>query len=203
MYGRLEDISWRLEWLGLTHRSHEIPMLQRMSGMDDIEALRTLAAVVEPVKDYSRMGAVTGDWNFRAPLNHLVDAANPESETARMFQDLVQRYVQSRFQDRKAETSIRTFLTNWHDNDAKLEPILEKSFLLREVTPLSQELSMVGTAGLQALDYLDKSQAAPEAWAKQRVTELDAAKSAKAELLLMVVEPVKQLVEASTLRPSQ
>src|SRR5262249_52231221 len=102
MYTRLDELSWRLEWLGLTHRSHEISMLHRMTGSDDIEALRTLAAVAEPVKDYARFEAVKGPWDFRAPLNHLVDDANPESETARNFQDLVQRYIQSGFQDRHA-----------------------------------------------------------------------------------------------------
>jgi hexosaminidase len=197
MYARLEELSWRLEWLGLTHRSHEIPMLHRMAGTDAIEALRTLAAVVEPVKDYARFEAVKGPWDFRAPLNHLVDDANPESETARRFQDLVQQYIQSRFQDREAETSIRAFLTNWRDNDQKLEPILERSFLLREVTPLSGELSMVGTTGLLALDYLDKSQVPSEEWRTQQLTQLDAAKTPKAALLLTVTEPVRQLVEAS------
>jgi len=61
MYVRLGELSWRLEWLGLTHRSHEIPMLHRMAGVDDISALRPLADVVEPVKDYARFEAVKGD----------------------------------------------------------------------------------------------------------------------------------------------
>jgi len=91
-----------------------------MAGADDIEALRTLAAVVEPVKDYARFEAVKGPWDFRAPLNRLVDDANPESESARRFQDLVQQYIQSKFQNLEAETSIRTFLTNWRNNDQKL-----------------------------------------------------------------------------------
>jgi hexosaminidase len=197
MYGRLSDLSRRLEWLGLTHRSHEAPMLERMAGTDDIGALLTLANVVEPVKDYARMGAVTGNWDFRAPLNHLVDAVNPESETGRKFRDLVQQYINSRYQDHEAEQSIRAILTSWRDNDTKLERILGRSFLLSEVAPLSQELSMVGTTGLSALDYLDRSQASPQDWRMQRILELDAAKAPKAMLLLTVTEPVRQLVELS------
>ena len=203
MYGRLEDLSWRLEGVGLTHRSHETPMLHRMTGTGDIKALHTLAAVVEPVKDYSRMEAVTGNWDFRAPLNHLVDVSNPESEMARRFRDIVEQYIQSRFQDRKAEESIRTFLTSWRDNDEKLKPILEGSFLLREVAPLSQALSMVGTTGLLALDYLDKSQASPQEWRIQRLAELDAAKTPKAALFLTITEPVRELVEVSAGRQPQ
>ena len=32
MYVRLGELSWRLEWLGLTHRSGLVPMLHRMAG---------------------------------------------------------------------------------------------------------------------------------------------------------------------------
>src|SRR5881397_2134373 len=157
MYARLGEMSWRLEWLGLTQRSHEVSMLHRVAGLDDIEALRVLADVAEPVKDYARISSVKGDWDFRAPLNRLVDAANPESETGRRFQDLVQQYIQNRFQDHAAETQIRKLLTTWQGNDATLHPLLEKSFLLREVEPLSADLSLAATTGLLALDYLDKS----------------------------------------------
>ncbi|HKW17993.1 MAG TPA: family 20 glycosylhydrolase [Terriglobales bacterium] len=197
MYARLDDLSWRLEWIGLTHRSHEIPMLHRMAGTDNIEALRTLAAVVEPTKDYSRMDSIKGVWDFRAPMNRLVDDANPESETARKFRNLVQRYIESKFQDHEAEASIREFLTTWSENGAKLEPILEKSFLLREVEPLSQELAMVGKTGLAALDYLHRSQASPKEWRTQQLAQLNAANTEKADLLLMVAEPVMRLVLAT------
>ncbi|HET9366531.1 MAG TPA: family 20 glycosylhydrolase [Candidatus Udaeobacter sp.] len=202
MYARLDEFSWRLEWLGLTHKSHEAPMLRRMAGTNDIEALQTLADVVEPAKDYSRMSNIKGVWDFRAPLNRLVDDANPESETARQFKHLVRRYIESKFQDREAGNSIGTLLTTWRDNDEKLQSTLTRSFLLREVAPLSQELSMVGTTGLVALTYLDKSQRPPEEWTKQQLAQLDAAKAEKADLLLTVVEPVEQLVQAAT-GPSQ
>ena len=197
MYGRLSEVSWWLEWFGLTHRSHEAPMLQRMTGSDDISALRTLADVVEPAKDYYRISNVKGDWDFRAPYNRLVDEANPESEAGRRFQELVQKYIQSQCQDREAEAQIRTLLTVWRDNDAKLHPLLEKSFLLQEDIPLSSELSAVGTTGLSALDYLAKSQASLAGWRTAQLSQLDAAMAPTANLLLVVVEPVKQLVAAS------
>src|SRR5262249_15554752 len=76
MYARLAEVSSWLEWLGLTHRSHEASMLWRMAGQSDVGALQVLADVVEPVKDYARISNVKGDWDFRAPLNRMVDAAN-------------------------------------------------------------------------------------------------------------------------------
>ena len=86
----------------------------------------------------------------------------------------------------------------WRDNDAKLHPLLDQSFLLQEDEPISQDLSALGAAGLQALDYLDKSQAAPDSWKTQQLALIDQAKKPKAGLLLMVAAPVQQLVEAST-----
>ena len=43
MYQRLDEVSWRLEWLGLTHESNYVPMLRRLAGMEDIRSLRVLA----------------------------------------------------------------------------------------------------------------------------------------------------------------
>jgi hexosaminidase len=88
-------------------------------------------------------------------------------------------------------------LTTWRDNDMKLYPLLQQSFLLLEVTPLSQDLSALGAAGLQALDYLDKSEPSSESWRTQQLTLIERSKTPKANLLLMVVAPVQQLIEAS------
>jgi hexosaminidase len=197
MYARLGELSWRLEWLGLTHRSHEVSMLHRITGTDDIAAMHTLAELVEPVKDYTRMDSLKTVWDFRAPLNRLVDAVNPESDSGRRFQALVQQYIQSRYQDRDAEMQIRRLLTLWRDNNAKVQSLLEGSFLLREIGPLSENLAAVTAIGLAALDYLEKSEASPQSWRTQQLAQLDLAKAQKADLLLTVVAPVRQLVEAT------
>ena len=53
--------------------------------------------------------------------------------------------------------------TSWRDNQVELQPQFEKSLLLKEVAPVSQNLSALGAAGLAALDYLDRGEAAPPA----------------------------------------
>jgi hexosaminidase len=197
MYRRLAEVSWHLELVGLTHRSAPTEMLHRMLGSDDIASLRTLADVLEPVKDYARAESIKLPADNSVPLNHLVDAVSPESDVARNFRGLVQTYIQSGFKDRDAEQKIRASLTKWSANDAKLHPLLEQSFLLKEVEPLSQDLSDVSSAGLAALDYLDKSEASPDAWRTLRLSLMTSTKTPKAEMLLMIVDPVQQLVEAS------
>ena len=197
MYARMNAVSLDLEFLGLTHRSARMHMLHRMAGTADITALRNLADVVEPVKDYNRWDDAKGPIDFHAPLTRMIDAVYPESDTARHFGDLVQTFVQSGYKDEAAEAQIRMWLTTWRDNDARLHPLLAETFLLQEDVPLSQNLSALGTVGLQALDYLDKAQAAPDSWKTQQLAMIEQAKTRQADLLLMVVAPVQQLLEAS------
>jgi hexosaminidase len=156
-----------------------------------------LADVVEPVKDYNRWDDAKGPIDFHAPLNRMIDAVYPESDVALRFQSLVEKYVQSGYKDQAAETRIRTYLTAWRDNDVKLSPLLGQSFLLQEVTPLSANLSALGGAGLQALDYLDKSQSPSDSWRAQQLALIDQAKTRKADLLLVVAAPVQELIEAT------
>jgi hexosaminidase len=198
MYTRMNAISLDLQWLGLTHLSARTQMLERMAGTTDISALRVLAGVVEPVKDYNRWSDAQGPIDFHAPLNRMIDAVYPESEVARQFSLLVQTFLTSGGKDQGAEAQIRSFLTLWQDNDAKLHPQLEQSYLLQEDATLSQDLSALGAAGLQALDYLDKSQSAPDSWKSQQLALVAQAKTRSADVLLMVAGPVEQLVQASS-----
>src|SRR5882762_2693029 len=197
MYTRLDKLSRRLEWLGLTHRSSIVPALYRMAGTNDIAALRIVAEVVEPVKDYARMNSLKTVWDFRGPLNRLVDIAPPESDQARRLRDAVQTYIGSGYKDKAAEAEIRARFAAWRDNDARLHPLLEQSFLLNELAPLSEDLSALAAAGLLALDYLDKSTPSANSWRVQQLALVERSKTPKADLLLMVVEPVQQLIERS------
>jgi hexosaminidase len=198
MYKRMYAVGLELESLGLTHNSARERMLQRMAGTGDVTALRVLADVVEPVKDYNRWSEEQkGPIDFHAPLNRLIDATYPESETARRFSALVQQFELSGYKDQSAENQIRTWLMLWRNNDAKLQPVLHQSALLEEDIPISQNLAMVAAAGLQALDYLAKGEAEPELWKAQQIAVLEIAKKPVAGLLLQVTAPVEQLVQAA------
>ena len=84
----------------------------------------------------------------------------------------------------------------WRGNDAKLHGLLASSSLLDEDAPISQNLAMLGAAGLQALDYLDKGQPEPDLWKAQQSAAIEQAKKPVAGLLLQVTAPVEELVQA-------
>jgi hexosaminidase len=197
MYQRLQQISRWLDGLGLTHNSSYEPMLRRIAGSDDISALRTFTDVVEPVKDYTREESAVVEATSLSPLNRVIDAARPESETARHFADLVNAIVAGTA-DAGAKQEVRTLLTAWRDDQNNLQALEDHSFLLKEIVPLSQDLSAVATTGLQAVDYIDRAERPPNAWAEQQFVLLDQAQKPKAQLLLMVEPSVQKLVEASS-----
>jgi hexosaminidase len=200
MYGRMAAVSWRLEWLGLTHKSSYIAMLGRIAATDDIASLRVLADAVEPVglgvreKTEEASGVVR---TSATPLNRLADGASPESELANDFARAENALAASSFKDATAEAEIRGQLTRWRDNDAALEPLLQNSALLKELAPVSQSLASLGAAGLQALEYLDKGEKAPDAWKTQTLAMIEQAKKPQADLLIAVVPAVESLVETS------
>jgi len=200
MYARLAAVNEELEQLGLRQRSNMGVMLARMAGSDEIPALRTLAEVVEPVsitireKEAEAAGAIqTSD----IALNRMVDAVAPTSETARRFSAAVDRLVGSNFRDARAEAEIRGALIAWRDNDAALAPLLHYSYLLKEVSVVSKNLSALAAAGLQALDYGEKKQGVPEAWRAEQAALVQSAGKPTADLNLAIVPGIQKLIEGA------
>ena len=196
MYTRMEVTSRRLDNLGLTHNSSYAEMLRRIAGSDDITALRTLADVVEPVKDYERSKLAPEPPTSQMPLNRLIDAARPESMAARDFDTLVSAFVSGNLAP-GIEVEIRKLLTRWSTNETELQPAAARSFLMKETVPLSQNLSALGTVGLEALDYLDRGNGAPQDWKTKQLAVIEEAKKPQAQLLIMVAPAVGKLVEAA------
>jgi hexosaminidase len=201
MYRRLGDVSQQLERLGLRHRSNAGVALARIAGTGNIDALLTLADVTEPAsiqireKEAETAGGIqTSDM----ALNRMVDVIVPESQVARQFSAAVNQFIASYFQDAKAEAYIRGSLTLWRDNDAHLQPLLQNSYLLKEASPVSLNLSALGTAGLQAMDYIDKREHAADAWRSQQSAVVQAAAKPTADLILAVTPAVQKLVTATS-----
>jgi hexosaminidase len=200
MYARLDFVSARLEWLGLTHRTVSRHMLQRLAGSAssaEFAALRTLADLVEPVKDYTREKTAPAEPTSATPLNRVVDAVPLESDAGRRFGELIDRFVASACHDSTAEPQLRAQLAAWRDNDAILQPLAERSFLVKEVAANSLDLSTLGAVGLAALDAIAKGQPAPDSWKAQQLAIFEQIKKPKAQLLLIPAPAVQRLVEAA------
>jgi len=192
MYERLAIVSQKLSYYGPRHRLITDEMVERMSGEINSVPLKVLAAVVQPPKGYQRQELRT---DFTA-LNHLDDAVPPESDTAREFDQIAQR-ISSRTATPHDWKQARIWLELWRDNDAELQPLLRRSFLTKDLAPVSNNLRRVAEIGLQALDDLRENHPVSATLRQQNIEFLKSAAKPQAVLLLMPAPSVERLVEAT------
>jgi hexosaminidase len=201
MYARLEVVSEKLEWAGLTHKSYYQKMLQRIAGAaspEEFAALKTLVDVLEPVKDYTREQTATYEASNLTPLNRVVDAASPDSDVARHFDNAVTVFVNGSCRDAASAAQLRQWLTKWLSNDAALQTLAQKSSFVKEVAPNSQDLSLVAGIGLAALDAISKGTSLSDEAKSQATAKIVDASKGKAQLLLIPAPTIQKLVDAAS-----
>lgn len=193
MYARMNLVGQHLISYGIDYRAITERMLERMSGDADPQPLRVLASVVSPPMGYAR-----GDmqpYTSQTPLNHLVDAVPPESETARRFSNIVKRIVAGTGSATDLQQA-HDWLVLWRDNDARLQPMLPGSEITAELVPVSRALREVSEIGLDALTHLQQGTSmSSEIQSKDQSVVTQAAKP-QAALLLKIAPSVELLLKA-------
>jgi len=195
MYRRLEVLDRKLERLGLTHRTNPEKMLARLAGTDAIADLKVLGDIVEPVKYYSRHR--TREYFQTTPLNRLVDAVRPESTKARLFRRMVDDILENSLVSEHKET-CRAWLGEWRDSQVRLKKLLGSSSLLQEIIPLSETVQSLAEAGLEALDYIERGEAAPKKWVNRVSALCHQPRRPGHELLIAIIPGIRKLVAAAS-----
>jgi hexosaminidase len=192
MYARLEPVSRGLEWTNLRHRANYQPMLERLAGDAPAEALRILADACDALGIEIRRDA--RKYTSLVDLNRFVDAVRPESLPVRHLERAARELGPADL------ATLRATLHEWAQNDARLAPAIAGNGLLRELAPLSRELSQLGAIGLESLDYLESGKTAPDSWIAQKKQALAAMDRPSAEVMLAAVRPVRLLIDAASKR---
>ena len=187
MYRRLGAVGRGLEALGLRHHSVYPQMLQRITGTDVPDALRILGDIVEPVKQLAR-GRMR-KYTSLTPMNRLVDAVAPESDRARDFNRRVDLALAPETGLSHQAADLRRWLTMWRDNHSVLRPLLQGSFLMSELETLSENVSSLANAGIQALECLKAGRRPSALWSGEQAALLQRGDRAQAELLIMITLP--------------
>jgi hexosaminidase len=193
MYTRMEAVSRLLEWTGIRHRDNLQGMLDRLAGGQAAEPLAVLTDAVEARG--LGFGRSSRQYTTRTPLNRLVDAARPESESVRALEQAAARVAANPAAAKAELAQLRQAFGRWAANDARFQPLAEGNALLAEVRPLSAGLSALGAAGLAILDYLEAGKPAPADWLAGQGNELARIEKPSAEVLLAGFRPVKVLLE--------
>jgi len=193
MYRRMNILSFQLEELGLLHIKNYEMMLRRLTGDQDISALKKLVDVVEPVKIYQR-GQQGVSYTQYSPMTRVVDATRPESMTARRFRQLTDQFIKTR--DGESQAEMSQWLQIWRDNHASLLPVMQASPILWEMEGLSRDLSELAACGMELLPLWRDGKAADEGLKQRTISALAAAAKPRGQTELMVVKPIEKLFKA-------
>jgi hexosaminidase len=193
MYRRLWVESLRLESLGLTHLSAEDVGLRQLAGTAQIEPLRVLASVVQPVRFEERYQMQ--HTSQLTPMDHLIDAVRPDPLSRHQVQQLVKTYLANH--DPAARAELTATFESWIAASPKALALMTAAPLLRDPAPRAQQLGNLGTAGLEALIFIDKHETPPAGWVQAKQSVIDEAAKPAGLVWFTVLDPVRDLVKAA------
>ncbi len=193
MYRRLDIINFRLEELGITSRKNQDMMLRRLTNNLDTEPLKTLVDVIEPVKIYTRHSQGV-KYQQHSPYSRVVDATQPESNVARWFRKTVDKFIQSK--DIKTADELKAYLNCWKNNHEKLLKIINASPILKEIEPLSVNLTDISETGLEAISLILSSQKADDNWLTKSNSLLENSKNPYGQTEIMITGGIEKLINA-------
>jgi hexosaminidase len=200
MYRRLAVVSAELEEVGVSTESHAVRMLARIAPGLDPTPLETLLSVASPASLGGRK-FVSQQMQF-IPLTTVSEAARPDPPAAREVAAEVHALLLDlpRFAAYRASLAAR--FRSWRDVEPAMAAEAERSPMVAEALPVARDLADLGAAGLEALAYLEAGTVAPPDWRADRVALLQRVAQPKANLRLMVLPAVRQLIgAAANVRP--
>lgn len=195
MYRRLSTISGQLEELGLQHERNRDVLLRRLTLGQDIEPLKVLAGVVEPVKGYRRGGQQR--WTTLGPLTHLVDAVSVDNPPGREVRRLINQVLDDAPRFTAGRTELLRIFEAWQSARGPLDQLIAGAPALQEVTPLVADLHALGEVGAAAVEALSFEGTPLPTWRERQLAALDRAGQAKAALEFPMVPLMRELVLAA------
>jgi hexosaminidase len=194
MYRRLQVTSLRIEAAANTaHLTHEGAALRELAGSEDIDALRVLSSVLQPVPFGERYrGQHTSQLT---PLDLLVDTVRPDPPSRHQIASLVRDLLKSPKANPDARTQLSRTFQSWAAAAPQVEAQMNHSPLLATSRPRAEQLAQLGHAGQQALDYLGNKKA-PAGWKASKLAEIEAARKPQSLVRFTVLDPLHDLINA-------
>ncbi len=210
MYRRLAFVSEELEALGLRHRRAPAALLRQLGAPypTALPALQTLAALIEPVKEYKRHFQGF-KYTTETPLTRLVDVAPAESDVARRFGATADSLVASLSiavptfpataptlspAAKRQLASLQSQVASWQRATEALPPLFAASPSLAEYTPLAAQLGIVAGLLSQRLTQLAQGQPVLPAAQAAAKLQLDAAQKPVGQAELAIIDAARRLM---------
>jgi hexosaminidase len=198
MYKRLDYISYLLEDYGLGHISFQPKILRILTNDQQIQSLKMLIDEVKPLEGYARNNFKKyGGYEYVQYYPHtlVVDAAVADPKPARDLNKLINEFLESRSSDESNQ--IKDDLKVLQENHNQLLPIINNSPILKEIEPLSKNLSAIAQKGVEALDLIESKNKAGDEWIKEANLILDNSYISYGKVQIIIVDGIKKLIQAA------
>ncbi|RED23367.1 hexosaminidase [Flavobacterium cutihirudinis] len=149
MRKRLDNVSFRLEELGLTHIRNKAVILRNVANNQDIKLLEEFTNVSEPLKGYTRNKGGT-EYQMYSPFTLFADACTPDAKDSLAFNDAVSQYLANKTPENKAK--VAAFFNNWIALNKGLVELGKNAPLVQPILPLAKKLSDASQELLLVLD---------------------------------------------------
>ncbi len=202
MYRRLAAVGVRLEEAGLLHEKNYELMLRRLAGDQatsaDVQTLRTLADIIEPVKGYRR-GEVQPGVVQNTPLTNLGDCARADSAPARTFTELVNRFL---FQPGSLDPGLAAQLIErlriWNSAGRHVaDNLAGKAPALKDTAVVAQALADISAVGENAVQVLLSGHAPDDGWVRMCSGKLQRANDLGSAAVEFPIAPSLKLLVAA------
>jgi len=191
MYRRLDIVSLQLEAVGLQHITYKQVLLRQLCAGQDTRALEVLVDVLEPLKIYNRNEGDTMYTVF-SPFTKLADVASPDQPVPRIFRKQVDSFLANPSSTLNKEITEKLIL--WKDNDVQFREVLRNSPILQEAALLSENLSAMASAGLEAIQYIKEQKRPAGDWLQQKLMIVTQAREQGGRCELQVVDAIQKLI---------
>ncbi len=197
MYKRLDHVSPLMEEYGLTHITYQSKILRILTNGQPIKPLKILVDVIKPLEGYERNNFQKyGGYEYfqYSPHTLVVDAAVADPKPARDLNKLIGRFLKN--QNLKDAEKVKEHLSILKDNHKELRPIIDESPMLKEIEPLSKNLSDLAGTGLEALNFIENQNSADAAWINKASIVLDNSLISYGKVQIAIIKGIKNLVQA-------
>ena len=183
MYRRLDAVSVWLEQDGLLHLSSTGKMLRQVSGNAGLGPVGVLGKIASPEgvgvrEEMSRHGNTQ-----LTPLVHLTDAVVPDPPYRRQFAALVDELLDDAPKFAAGSEELSRSFQQWRDMGPGFATMAAAAPILQDASSRVLQLQKLGSAGLDALNYLHGGTNPPADWKGAQLALIKLAETPDASLL--------------------
>ena len=201
MYRRLDEVTLRLDALGLQHISGPQRLRRELAGTEDPRRLNLLLNALEPVSFGERYTLQHTDQ--LTPLYGLVDAATPDPPLRHEFAETVQRVLAQGSASTEDRERLMHWLEEWRASDPGLGLWLQEIPQLAPYSIEAHELAILGVIGMESLSYLQGPLQAPPGWEQKTLGQLQMIEQHKSLVRFVMIDSIRRMVLAAAEKGGQ